>query len=66
MFIQLAILLIIIIIVAFVMFLICKTKADELFPDTDMESIAGHETQKKKSLNERNQIFYLFIHLFEI
>jgi len=52
MFIQLAIILIIIFIVAFVMFLICKTKADELFPDRAMDSIVGNDMQKKNSLNE--------------
>jgi len=51
-FIQLAILLIIITLVALLLILTCKTKADDLLPNKDTISNDNLEKQKKKNLNE--------------
>lgn len=54
-YIQLAILLLIITLIAFLVIFICKTKADELLPNTDKHSIDNIEKQNKRSLSESNK-----------
>ena len=54
-FIQLAILLFTITLIAFLVVFMCKTTADELMPIVDKDSIDSIEKQKKKkSFNESN------------
>lgn len=51
-YIQLALLLLMISLIAFIIVFMCKTKADELLPNTDKDSIDNIEKQKKKSSSE--------------
>lgn len=53
-FIQLAILLLIITSITILLVFICKTKADELLPNIDKDAIDSLEKQRKKSISDSN------------